>query len=410
MAIGLAENQGFLLVSKEDAVSPTNPAGTYKPPAAGDAVQILSDGLEFTPAQEIIDRDIRSATIEQTVGRTTTRSITGTVPVELRANTQEGGAPEADKFYESLLGGRRQRTSTTLKTAASQTGVSNRKRTFAVAASDTAEFKVGDAVRIFKLAPNAIDFISVVKSVNATTNQITLVNDAPIDIPGTADISPCTTYFVNPNQAARFLSLTQYLGAKLEERAMGCRGTTGEITNFTTGQLPMFNFGFEGLDFDRRVPTPQQLNAANDLTTYQQSLPPIILSAKVFQDDMELTLNSVTINFTNTLGFITSTASERGRLTSRVTDFDCTMTLNPYQDDANVKGFELFKQNNSFSVFGHASNKDASGKLNQICTFYAPNCRVQEIATGSEDGILTDELNCRAYLQNGNDTIFMSFI
>ena len=93
MAIGLAENQGYLLVSKEDAVTTLSPAGTYKPPVAGDAVQILSDGLEFTPAQEIIDRDIRSATIEQTVGRTTTRSITGSVPCELRANSVEGGAP-----------------------------------------------------------------------------------------------------------------------------------------------------------------------------------------------------------------------------------------------------------------------------------------------------------------------------
>ena len=410
MAIGLAENQGYLLVSKEDAVTTLSPAGTYKPPVAGDAVQILSDGLEFTPAQEIIDRDIRSATIEQTVGRTTTRSITGSVPCELRANSVEGGAPEADKLYESLFGGKRQRTSKTLKTASSQTGVSNRKRTFAVAAGDTSQFKPGDPVRIFKTAPNAIDFVSVIKSVNATTNQVTLYNDAPIDIPGAADISPCTTYFVNPNQNARFLSLTQFLGAKLEERAIGCRGTTGELSNFTTGQLPMFNFGFEGLDFARSVPTPQQLTAANALATYQDSLPPIILGAKVFQDDVELTLNNVSINLTNTLGWITSTASERGRLTGRVTDFDCTFTMNPYQDDDNVRSFDLFRQNNSFSVVGYAANKAVDGKLIQICTFCMPNCRVQEIATGSEDGILTDELSGRAFLTNGNDTIYLGFM
>lgn len=411
MAIGLAENQGFILATKEDAVSQASPAGTYKAPAAGDAIQILSDGLEFTPSQEVIDRDIRTATIEQTVGRTTTRMITGSVPCEFRSNSTEGGAPEADKLYESLLGGKRQRSSTALRTASNQGAVSagQRKKTFAVAASDTAAFRVGDAVRLFKTGE--IDFVSVVTSVNAGSNQITLATAAPVDIPGSSDISPCTTYFIDPNRAdARFLSLTQYLGAKLEERAIGVRCTTGELSSFETGQLPQFSFGFEGLDFDRRVPTPSQLTAAKALATYQDSLPPIILGAHVFQDDQELVLNSISISLTNTLGFITSTRSERGRETSRVTDFECTFNMNPYQDDANVKSFDLFKSNNSFSVFGYAANKGANDKLDQIVTFFMPNCRVQEIGTGSEDGILTDELSCRAYLENGNDTIFLSFI
>ena len=407
----LAENQGFLLVSKEDAVTQSAPAGTYKAPAAGDAVQVLSDGLEFTPTKETIDRDIRTATIEQTIGRTTTRSVSGTVPVEFRANTVEGGVPEADKLYESLLGGKRQRTDTTLTTSASQTAVSqgDRKNTFVVDAADAAKFVVGDPVRIYRAG--VIDFVSVVKSVDVSARQVEMVTDAPVDIPGGADVSPCTTYFVDPNRAdSRYLSLTQFLGGKLEERAIGCRSMSGELSNFTTGQLPQMSFGFEGLDFARRVPTPQQLQAANALATYQESLPPIILGARVFQDNNELELNNIGINITNTLGFKTTTASERGRVSSRVTDFECTFTMNPYQDDANVRSFDLFRTNDSFSVLGFAANKNAAGKLQQIVTFYMPNCTVQEIATGSEDGLTTDELTCRAYLQNRNDTIFLGFL
>ena len=64
MAVGLPENQGFVLVTKEDAVSQSAPAGTYKAPAAGDAVQVLNEGLAFNPTQEIVDRDIRTSTIE----------------------------------------------------------------------------------------------------------------------------------------------------------------------------------------------------------------------------------------------------------------------------------------------------------------------------------------------------------
>lgn len=405
----LAENQGFLLAAKEDAVTSSRPAGTYKAPVAGDAVQILSDGLEFTPAREIIERDIRTPTIEPTPGRTTTRSVTGSVPVELRANSAEGGAPEADKFYENLFGGKRQRLSSTLQTATSQSAVqsSERKTKFAVDSGDRTLFVVGDALRIFKAG--VIDHVSAIKAVN--DQIIEIATPAPVDIPGDSDISPTSTYFIDPNRAdARYLSLTQYLGAKLEERAMGCRCTTGELSNFQTGQLPQFSFGFEGLDFDRRVPTPQELSAASALVNYQASLPPIILGAKVFQDDVELELNNIGITITNSLGFKTTTSSERGRVSSRVTDLEVAFTMNPYQDDENVRNFDLFKQNSPFSVFGFAANKTAAGKLDQICTFYMPNCRVNEIATGSEDGLLTDELSCMAYIGSRNDTIFLGFL
>ena len=411
MAIGLPENQGFVFVSKEDAVGPNSPAGTYKAPVAGEAVQVLSDGLEFTPGQETVERDIRTPTLEERVGRTTTRSITGTVPVEFRANTAEGGAPEADKLYEGLFGGKRQRTDTTLQTAASQTGVNSadRKNTFAVAAGDTAKFRVGDAVRIFK--DGVIDFVSVVKAVDSTANEIELVSNAPVDIPGDSDVSPCTTYFVDPNRSDfRYLSITELLGGRVEQRAIGCRPTTLELSNFSTGQLPQCSFGLEGLDFDRQNRTDQQLSALRALINYQQSLPPIILDAHVYQGDKELILNNISISITNTLGFTMSTSSERGKLGSRVTGFECTFTMNPYMDDANVDAFELFRNNNSFSLFGYAANKDAAGKLSQICSFYMPNCRVREISTGNEDGILTNELTGTAYLENRNDTVFFSFI
>ena len=411
MAIGLAENQGFVLVSKEDAVSQSAPAGTYKAPVSGEAVQVLNDGFALNPTQDIVDRDIRTPTIEQVRGRTTTRSVSGTIPTEFRANTAEGGAPEADKLYESVFGGKRQRTSTTLQTSSSQTSVQSgdRKRKFKVDSADIAQFRVGDAVRIYK--QGVIDFVSAVSAVDTTADHVTVVQSAPVDIPGDSDISPCTTYFVDPNRADfRYLSVTNWLGGKNEERATGCRGTTLEISNFSTGQLPQASFGFEGLDFDRLARTSQQRAAALALINYQQSLPPIILGAHVFQDDTELVLNNVGITLTNTLGFTMSTASERGKLGSRVVDFECSFTMNPYQDDENVRNFDLFRMNEAFSLFGYAANKDAAGKLVQICTFYMPNCTVEEISTGNEDGILTDELSGKAFIRDRNDTVFFSFI
>lgn len=411
MSIGLPSNQGFVFVAKEDAVSQASPAGTYKAPAAGDAVQVLNEGLTFSPTQEIVDRNILTPTVEQREGRTTTRGITGTIPTEFRANTVEGGAPEPDKLYEALLGGKRQRTSTTLKTATSQAGVAagQRKKVFVVSASDRALFRVGDPVRIFKVG--VIDHVSAVQSVNSSNNQITIVSSAPVDIPGDSDISPCTTYYPDPNASDfRYLTIEQYLGGRIAERAIGSRPTGLEISNFQTGLLPQASFNFEGLDFGRLNRTTQQIAAARALATYQQSLPPIILGARVFQDDNELILNNVSITIANTLGFLMSTSSERGKISSRVTDFDCTFQMNPYQDDENVRIYNLFRQNESFSLFGFAANKDASGKLNQIVTFYMPNCKAQELATGDEEGILTNDVTGRSFLRNGNDTIFIGFI
>jgi len=39
-----------------------------------------------------------------------------------------------------------------------------------------------------------------------------------------------------------------------------------------------------------------------------------------------------------------------------------------------------------------------------------PNCRIPEIATADEDGILTDAITGSAHKKEGNDTVFIAFI
>ncbi len=80
-------------------------------------------------------------------------------------------------------------------------------------------------------------------------------------------------------------------------------------------------------------------------------------------------------------------------------------------EDDNVTNYEFFNDNTSFSIFGSSQNYGANEKekVENVC-FYAPNCISTEIATGNEDGVLTDAITFSAHKNLGNDTLFMSFI
>ena len=88
-------------------------------------------------------------------------------------------------------------------------------------------------------------------------------------------------------------------------------------------------------------------------------------------------------------------------------DEDVDMDL----EDDDVDNFNLFNDNTPFSLFGSAHNSGATkDEWLENIAFYMPNCRIPEIATGDEDGILTDNITGQAYKDQGNDTIFIAFI
>jgi hypothetical protein len=201
------------------------------------------------------------------------------------------------------------------------------------------------------------------------------------------------------------LSITNYLGGQIREKAIGMRAVSCEVANFSTGQLPTATFNLEGLDFDRAVGTP--LFAP----VYDTSLPPVVLCSKVYKDASELVVNAVTLSINNTLAFLTSTASCSGKISSRITDLAVNFTINPYMEDDDTDLFDIFKNNTGFSLFGSSNNKtDTAGEKKEVVAFHLPNCRIPEITTGVEDGILTEAINGTAYKTNGNDTIFIAFI
>jgi len=391
MGIGLVTDEGSVFIEKEVT------EGTYVAEASGAAaIEVLSDGLEFTPTKELLERNNRTSTVEKVPSRVGQKSMAGTVPTEYKAGSTEGAVPETDPLYEALLGGKRTYTSTI-------SDIGHTTVLLELGVGDGAKYAVGDIIKVKEYDENPVneDHVSPIKAI--VGDQLELLIPYFQAFTANVVIAAGVTYY--HASGAPTVSVTNYLGGKIREKAIGMRCVSGEIANFSTGQLATTSFSLEGLNFDREVGTPLFS------PVFDSSLPPVILCAKVFKNAQEITVNSVGITMANTLGFLTSTASCNGKISSRITEFVTNFSINPYMEDDDVDNFTLFNDNTAFSLFGSAYNAGATKdeKLENVA-FYMPNCRIPEITTGDEDGILTDAISGTAYKDQGNDTIFISFI
>ena len=391
MGVGLITDEGSVFIEKEVT------EGVYVAESAGaSAVEPLSDGLEFTPTKELLERNNRTSTVENVPSRVGQKSMAGTIPVEFKAGSGEGFLPETDALYEALLGAKREYTGSTSTTGHTTTVIN-------LAVDDGAKYQVGDIVKIKEFEQNAANEDHISPITDVTGDVITLLIPYFQAFTDNVVVAPGLTYFHQAGQPT--LSITNYIAGKIREKAIGMRCVSGEIANFSTGQLATISFALEGLDFLREVGTPLFT------PVFDTSLPPVILCAKIFKDATEITLNTLSITMTNTLAFLTSTASKNGKISSRITDFAVGFSINPYMEDDDVDTFDLFSDNSAFSIFGSAHNAgSALNEHNENVAFYMPNCRIPEISTGDEDGIVTDAISGTAYKTLGNDTIFIGII
>ena len=137
---------------------------------------------------------------------------------------------------------------------------------------------------------------------------------------------------------------------------------------------------------------------ADTIPTFDNSLPPVILEACVYQDDKRVIVNEVAFTVENSLGYITSTCDANGRISSRVTARATTGTFNPYKT-ASVDGdqteavtleqFNLFNTNTPYSLFMYAGNPTGTdGEFNEVIAYYLPSCLSTEIPEGDADDVL----------------------
>lgn len=362
--------------------------GTYVPPAAGsDFISPLADGLEFTPSQELLERNNLNSSIGKSAPRSGIVSVAGAIPVEAKASGTEGNEPEYGLLIKSCLGTNRQVTTTTADDT--DAGGPHTTTRIYLADADASKYNIGDIAHVKVSGDHHVSPITAVSNTGG---------DVYIDLLVAADnafqdgdvISAVTTY-LPANSGHPSLSMTKYMEDARREYAAGCRVTSMSLNNFTTGALADFSFSLEGLSWN------SDLSAPGFTPSLDNAFPPVVLGACVFQDGVSINVNELGLSIENVLGVKTSTCSENGKISSRITERTVTGNINPYKQDDNIDNINKFKDNTSFSLFGYMGIPGATGEISDIVAFYMPNCLPTEYAEADQDGLLQEAISFSAH-------------
>lgn len=378
--------------------------GVYLAPAAAtDYIQPLADGFEISPTKELVERTVLTSSIGKVSPRVGTKSVSATLPVEFRASGIEGAKTDFDPLMKGALGSSRQITTTTTSKAVAHTAT-----VIQIEDADISKFNVGDLIVVKQSGDHTPSFITAVDSTLTAANITVLPGRETGVFSASVVISKSTTYYP-ANSAHIPLSLSYYWGNTKTTKAIGCKVTSLSLDNFATGQLASFNFGLEGLSFD------EVDGGAPHTPSFDVGLPPLILNSCLYQDGVNLQVNQFAVSLSNTLGFVTSTCSDNGKISSRVVERALEGSLNPYMDDVSVAQFTKFNQNTAFSLAVFSYNPSAvAGEIDMgsVVGIYLPNCLITEKAYGDQDGILTDELSFAATRGTAGSTeeIYIGFV
>ena len=373
------------------AVEVESEEGTYvAPQAATSYVQTLEDGAEFSPSKELLTRSVFNGSIGKTTPRTGMRAVSVALPCEFKAAATEGGLPEYDALMRSAMGLRRQVASLTLDDSDALGEATHSTTVLYLADADKNKVSVGDIVTV--KVDNAYHTSPVTAVTNADGDVTVTLLVAMAAAPSNGDELAAVTTYVTAETGHPSLSVTKYMNDARIEEAHGCKVTSVELSNFTTGQLANWAFNLEGLDWDTK------LGATPHTPAYSAALPPIILSACVYKDGVKVPVNELSISLENTLGFVTSTCAPNGKTSSRPTDRTISGSLNPYKEDDSVDNMTQFKNNDEFSLFAFAyiPDSDEDGEYGQVVAVYMPKCIITEIGEADQDGLAQETISFQA--------------
>lgn len=376
--------------------------GTAVPPAATtDFVQALKDGAELSPSKELLQRNVYNNSIGETSPRVGQSQVTGSLPVECKANATAGSAPEADVLLKSAFGARRQRA-TTITTKA--TG--NTATILQIEGADIADLNIGDIIMVKQSGAYHVSPITARSTGTGTATVTMLVAHPSGDCTDSVVIEKFTTYHVADSGHTTF-TVSKYLEDAVLEQATGCRVTSMGLENFAVGQMPSLNFGFEGLNYTSSV------TAIPYTPSYNGGLPPIILDARAYQDGTAIAVNDISFSLENGLAFKTSIAAENGRESGRATSRTITGSFNPYKATDSITPYTKFINNTPFSLFAYAKvPTGTTGQFDQVVAFYMPNCITTELGEADQDGLLQYAISFQATrgTTGATDELYMSFI
>jgi len=372
--------------------------GTFVPETlVNQAIEPLQDGLEFKLARESIERSTLTDTIEAVEPRLGVKTVTGTIPLEFKAGSSAGAEPRGQILYESLLGGKRQITSTTTTKASGNT-----VSFLAIEDADIADFAAGDTILLkqagdFQLRPIA----SVVTTIGAAGLNMAI----PFSAMSQAQvIEKVTTYFHNSDAVS--FSAAHYIGGEILESVSGLKTISASLDNWAANKTPNISFSVEGLDVTRAPDSPSlSPDFSND------SKVPVLQNACAFIGTTEIDYSELGLSMENTKADLLSACSPSGKIGTRKTAFSVSGSINPYMSAVNVDRWNSFENGTVTSLFVYAYNPTATaGEFNQAVAIWIPNMKITNMPSADSDGVLLDAIEFKAFRKNGNDSVFLSFI
>ena len=376
-------------------LEPESTEGTYVAPSAATSYLQVLPGFSMTPSKNFVTRAILSNGRAQATPRGGVSSVSASLECELKASGTEGAQTDYHQLILGALGSERSIASQNTTKSSGNTATE-----LQIEDADIGDYSVADMIVVLENGAYDHNVITAVDTTGAAANITISPGKSAGVYSDSVVISKAQTYYGSDTQPSA-ISLSYYWANEIRQTAVGLRVNSMAVNGFTTGGVASLAFGLEGLSFN------EVDGAAPHTPTYDSSLPPIVLSANVYQDGTATCINNFSVNVANEVGFLECTKSTTGRSAGRLTKRTVTGSFNPFKDDTSVANYTSFNTEASFSLFVSLYIPDATNgiSLGDVVGIYLPNCIITEKNVADINGVLTDEMNFQATGgANGSET------
>lgn len=365
--------------------------------SGAEAVAVLEGG-EMVMNKENLERTVITTGLDKLKPLGGMSDFSGSVSIEAKANGTEGEAPEYEPMLKTIFGVR------TTAEVTSKTGTPTTTE-IPIENADIASFAVNDIVVVKESGAYHVSPISAVDStVDAST--ITLKYAASGAFASGVAIAAYKNY--QPvNTGHKTVSIFREESGDsdtLTDKIIGGRANSMTLTNFTTGQIPQFDFAFQGISGSRT------LTDSGQTASFDAAQPPVVLSATVYVNGSALCFNDFGFTLENNVGQVTCVTQETGVLSQRIIDRVVTGTMNPYKQDDSLALYNLAQDRTTFDLFVSAHvPSSTSGEYEDVVSFYFPTCVITESGEADVNGIITEEFSFQAFSDAGATAMVLGY-
>lgn len=353
--------------------------GVWAEPASGDYIECNGDGSKIERTRDTKDRSLISGDRFVNDFRLGLTNGQASIPVEFKAGSAVGTAPEYQPFLESF-GFKNQGLAAQVTSTADHTTTK-----IYISSGDVSKFKVNDPIKLLIAGGHNYNIVKSIGNDGADYLELSFALGA----------APADGVVLEKSQVLKLdatqnvtLSISELLeGGHIQNQLLGGRTQKIDVSNFTTGEFAAWLFTVIGLNAkEKNNVSPLSITPA-----YDSSLPPLIAGACAKINGTVTEIDNFECSYEQTVAFKTSFCAENGKLSSRGTGkYKVTGKFSPYQAQ-DVIGIQL--DETVFDLFVYAYNPaSVDGESKEAIVLYFPACKATAVAKADKDGFITREV------------------